>query len=151
MLQQGKVALPCNYLVDFDDLEGIDMDQAAGDVAVFPIPFKCTVAFVALMVTEVCAGSTSTPVVKFDKRPTAGSDTARGDGDIGEINLLTSAPGVFMYDLAGIKVELEPGEEVVVEITVASVGTPTGHARPVLVVHPRDEMWENLLNAVVTT
>lgn len=151
MLQQGKVALPCNYLVDFDDTEGIDMDQGAGDIAVFPIPFKCTVAYAAMMVTEVCAGSTSTPVLKFDKRPSAGSDTDRGDGDIGEIKLLTSAPGVFMYDLVGIKEALEPGEEVVVELTIASVGTPTGHARPVLVVYPRDEMWENLLNAVLTT
>lgn len=151
MLQQGTVSLPCHYLVDYDDVEGIDMDQPAGDVAVFPIPFKCTVAFAALMVTEVCAGSTSTPVVKFDKRPTAGSDTGRGDGDIAEINLLTSAAGVFMYDLVGIKTELEPGEEVVVELATAAVGTPTGHVRPVLVVNVRDEMWANLSNAVVTT
>lgn len=150
MLQQGKVALPCNYLVDFDDTEGIDMDQSPADVAVFPIPFKCTVAYAALMVTEVCAGSTSTPVVKFDKRPTAGSDTDRGDGDIAEIALLTSGAGAFMYDLAGIKTELEPGEEVVVQLEIASVGTPTGHARPVLIVHPRDEMWDNLANAVET-
>lgn len=151
MLQQGKVALPCNYLIDYDDTEGIDMDQSPADVAVFPIPFKCTVEFAGFMVTEVCAGSTSTPVVKFDKRPTAGSDTARGDGDIAEIKLLTSAPGVFMYDEVGIKTVLEPGMEVVVELAVAAVGTPTGHGRPVLVVHPRDEMWANLSNAVVTT
>lgn len=150
MLQQGKVALPCNYLIDFDDTEGIDFDQSPADVAVFPIPFKCTVAYAAIMVTEVCAGSSTTPVVAFDKRPTAGDDTDRGDGDIGNIALGTSAPGVFMYDLAGIKEVLEPGEEVVVQLVTAAAGTPTGHGRPVLVVHPRDEMWENLDNAVET-
>jgi len=151
MLQQGTIALPCNYLVDYDDVEGIDMDQAAGDLAVFVIPCKCVVEYAAAVVTEVCAGTTSTPVVKFDKRPTAGSDTGRGDGDIGHLILGTSVAGKFVYDVAGRKTVLEPGQEVVLELITAAVGTPTGHIRPVLVVTPRDEMFANLSGMTETT
>ena len=151
MLQQGKVALPCNYIVDYDDAAGIDMDQSPADVAVFVIPFECVVDHVGAVVTEVCAGSSATPVVKFDKRPTGGSDTGRGDGDIGELKLLTTAQGKYIYDLVARKTILYPGQEVMVQLTVQAAGTPTGHIRPTLVVHPRDEMFANMSNTVVTT
>jgi len=152
MLQQGKVALPCNYLVDYDDTEGIDMDQAPADAAVFVIPYKCRVEYAGAVVIETCGGDTTTPEVKFDKRPTAGSDTGRGDGDIGHLKLLTTAQGKLMYDVAARGEELEPGQEVVFEITVQATGTgAAGHVRPVLVVTPRDEMFANLSGMTETT
>lgn len=152
MLQRAKVALPCNYLVDYDDIAGIDMDQSPADVAVFPIPFKCRVEYAGAAVTETCAGATTTPVVKFDLRPTAGSDTDRGDGDIANLVLGTTAAGKFMYDKAAIGTMLEPGQEVVVELTVQATGTgAAGHVRPALVVTPRDEMFANLSGATETT
>ncbi len=151
MLQGEKQSLDCIYTVDYDDPLGIDMDQAAGDKAVFPVPQRCMVVYAGALVTEGCAGSTSTPVVKFDKRPTGGSDTDRGDGDIGELNLQTTPAGKLMVDQVAFGQELQPGEEVVVQLTTAAVGTPTGHIRPVLMVKLADDTIVNLANVIETT
>lgn len=64
-------------------------------------------------------------VVKFDKRPTFGSDTSRGDGDVAVLNLATThtvtggtqARVVYKMDL---NILIQPGEEVVMEVTDAS-------------------------------
>lgn len=131
------------YFVDYDDAQGLDMDQSAADLAVFSIVEPCQLILSGAVVTEVCAGSTSTPVVKFDVRPTAGSDTSRGDGDAGELKLLTAAAGSVMVDKVGAGTVLEPGQEVVVQLVTAAVGTPTGHIRPFLQVIPVHELLDN--------
>ena len=151
MLRSNEpVALPLHQHVDYDDALGIDMDQRVGDMGTFIIPFKCEVLLAGLVVTEVCAG-TATPVVKFDKRPTAGSDTSRGDGDVANFALSTTAAGEVMYDEAEMGDILEPGEEVVVELTAkASGGSPTGHVKPFLLVSYLPEIKTNLTDMVET-
>lgn len=63
-------------------------------------------------------------VIKFDKRPTFGSDTSRGDGDMAVLNIPASdkAGKVIYVDLNDERVTLEPGEEMVAQVTTASTG-----------------------------
>jgi hypothetical protein len=150
MLQNQKIALPCVKMIDYDDILGVDLDQTAADVARFVVPFPCTVELAGLAITETCAGTTP-GVVKMDKRPTAGSDTARGDGDIATFNMGTTAAGKMLYDLVAVDTDLEPGDEVVVQITTAPLTGPAGHFEPVLVVKVRDEVLANLSDMVATT
>jgi hypothetical protein len=145
------ISLPYHSAVDYDDLLGIDMDQGAADMGSFIVPFKCKVLLAGLMITETNAGATTPGVVKYDKRPTAGSDTARGDGDIAEFKLLTTAAGKFLYDEVGVGITLEPGQEVVVQLVTQPVGSPAGHVRPSLLVEYMPETKANLANLVVTT
>jgi hypothetical protein len=102
-------------------------------------------------VTETCAGGTTTPIVKFDHRPTAGSDTSRTDGTIGTIVLSTTAAGKIMYDRDGEGDELNGGEEVVVQMTANASGTSAaGHFRPILAIIPNEELVDNIDNGVET-
>jgi len=145
------ISLPFTPEVALDDVTGIDMDQAAADVGVFPIPFKCAVHEAGAIVTETCAGADSTPEIDFDKRPTAGSDTDRGAADIGHLILSTTAAGKVMYDKVAEGTILYPGEEVVCELKVASVGVgKTGHVRPYLLVKQIAENDANLSDKVLT-
>ena len=149
------IALPFTVAVatgvSVDDATGIDMDQTAKDVGVFPIPFKCVVHEAGAVVTEVCAGADSTPQLDFDKRPTAGSDVDRGEATIGHLILSTTAAGKVMYDKVAEGTILYPGEEVVCELKVASVGVgKTGHARPYLLVKQIAETDANLSDKVLT-
>lgn len=92
----------------------------------------------------------ATGQVKFDKRPTAGSDTSRGDGDVATINYTstTGAQGKIVYK-EGLNIELKPSEEVVAEVTDA---TPTaGNAHVILYVEPRFERLANNTDAAITT
>lgn len=150
MLLNVEIPLPFILPLDYNDAAGVDCDQSAADVAIFPIPFKCEIVRVGCTVTEVCAGSSSTPVVDFDSRPTAGSDTDRGAADIGHLVLGTTAAGKVMYDEAGAGTVLEPGEEIVCQLTTAAVGTPTGHFFPFVLVKQIPEMPANLDNMVET-
>ena len=138
------------YVVDYDDALGVDCDQTAKDAAVYVIPYKCQVFQAGVVLTETPAGTGATPVVKFDKRPTAGSDTSRTDGTIANLVLDGSdEAGALVYDevaaygaAAGI---LEPGQEVVCELATAATGTgKAGHFRPVLVVKYIPETPANL-------
>lgn len=150
MLANFLTVIPPEYEVDYDDVLGMDCDQTAKDAAVFVIPFKCQVFIAGVVLTETPAGTGATPVVKFDKRPTAGSDTNRTNGTIANLVLDgTDVAGEMVYDdvaahgaAAGI---LEPGEEVVAELAVAATGTgKAGHFRPVLVVKYIPETPANL-------
>ncbi len=65
-------------------------------------------------------------VVKFDLRPTRGSDTSRTDGTVGTVSLATShdftagsTPAVI-YHVPSSPVTVSPGQEVVCEVTDAS-------------------------------
>jgi hypothetical protein len=145
------IALIPEYIVDYDDSLGIDCDQSPADVAVFEIPFRCQVIMAAAVVTETCAGGTTTPQVDFDLRPTAGSDTDRGAADIGHLVLSTTDAGKVMYDKAAVGDILEPGQEVVVELKVAATGGgAAGHVRPVLLVQHLPEVLGNLSDMVET-
>ncbi|MEN6421318.1 MAG: hypothetical protein ABFD76_05165 [Smithella sp.] len=151
MIENQIVALPCNYIVDYDDALGIDMDQAAADVAVFTVPFRCEVIEVGGAVTETCAGGTTTPVIDFDLRPTAGSDSGRGAADLGHLVLSTTAAGKVMYDMVGVGTILEPGNEVVCQLAIRADGTGSaGHVRPYILVMMRSETKANLDNMVET-
>ncbi|WP_028316699.1 hypothetical protein [Desulfatibacillum aliphaticivorans] len=152
MLQdKSPVELPVKLVVDYDDALGVDLDQSPADVAVVAINQNCTLMEVGMLVTETCGGATSTPVVKFDKRPTAGSDSGRGDGDLGVLNLSTTSAGKVMYDHAGRGTRLEAGEEIVVQLTTMADGTgAAGHGRPYVKVRRSDEMPANMANMVET-
>lgn len=151
MLSKQIVSLPVLYFIDYDDAAGIDTDQSPADVAFIVIPFKCFVLYAGCLVTETCAGATTTPVVAFDSRPTAGSDTGRGTADIANLTLSTTAAGILIYDLVAQGTLLYPGYEVVVELTVQATGTgAAGHVRPLLVVEYVPETMANLADAVVT-
>lgn len=152
MLRSGEpIALPCKYKIDYDDVSGIDCDQTPADMAVFLVPFKCEVVEAQCIVTETCVGATTTPVVAFDKRPTAGSDTNRGAADIGSLALSTSTAGTVIYDKAGVGVTLTPGMEVVCELTTSATGaTAAGHFHPVLLVKYLPEIKTNLTNMTET-
>ena len=145
------VALPCHLFIDYDDVLGVDCDQGAADVGRFVIPFRCQVLLAGVVVTEVCAGSSTTPVVDFDLRPTAGSDTNRGAADIAHLVLSTTAAGKVMYDEVAVGTELEPGEEVIVQLTTAATGgSPTGHFMPFLLVEYLPETKANLSDMTET-
>jgi len=145
------VALPCHLFIDYDDVLGVDCDQSAADVGRFVIPFRCQVLLAGVVVTETCAGSSTTPVVDFDKRPTAGSDTDRGAADIAHFVLSTTAAGKVMYDEAAVGTELTPGEEIIVELKTAATGTPAGHFVPFLLVDYLPETKANLSDMTETT
>ena len=145
------IPLPFVPAVDYDDLLGIDTDQAAADMGAFIVPFKCVVHEAGASVTETCAGGTTTPVLDFDKRPTAGSDASRGAADIGHLVLSTTAAGKVMYDKAGQGTILYPGQEVVCQLATRSDGTSAaGHVRPYLLVKQIAETDANLTNKVLT-
>jgi hypothetical protein len=79
-------------------------------------------------------------VVKGDKRPTFGSNTGRGDGDVFIVNLATThLAGDVIYK--ALNVLLKPGEEVVVEVTDASASVVA--AKIALLVEPS---WEEAVN-----
>lgn len=61
-------------------------------------------------------------VVKFDKRITAGSDTGRGDGDVAILNVPNPFAQGRVLVKENIRVKINPGEEVVAEVTDAVAG-----------------------------
>ncbi len=151
MLQQGIMALLLHLIVDYDDALGVDMDQSAADIGVFDVPMKCEVIEVGAIVKETCGGDTTTPIVDFDLRPTAGSDTSRGAADLGHLVLATTPAGKVMYDKVGRGTILYPGQEIVCQLTTAATGSnKTGHVQPYVLVKPLDEVKANLANMVET-
>ncbi len=74
-------------------------------------------------------------VVKADFRPTAGSDSGRGDGDVGDITLSTDedvalGAGLFTDEVSGAGNKspflVDPGEQVVWQVTDAADTTGDG-------------------------
>src|SRR6476659_10181564 len=103
---------------DVVDLTTTDDKALWGPVCV---PHIIRMAAVALNATPGDSG-----VLKFDLRPTRGSDTSRTDGTVATINLATThtfaagsaQPVVYHYPTTPIIVY--PGQEVVAEMTDAS-------------------------------
>lgn len=80
---------------------------------------------VALVWTTAPAGTNDN--LKVDKRPTAGSDSNRGDGDVADITLNTSrSQGDVSYQ-NGIDVLINPGEEIVFEVSSGSLTAGAAH------------------------
>lgn len=61
-------------------------------------------------------------VVKLDKRPTAGSDAGRGDGDVAVLNVPNPLAQGKVLMKSNMRVLIKPGEEVMVEVTDAVAG-----------------------------
>jgi hypothetical protein len=154
MLSNVVIPLQAFLPADYADAKGIDCSASTGDVAVFPIPFKCQVFLAGALITETPVGGTSTPVVAFDKRVTAGSDTSRTAATIANLALSTTAAGTLMYDLVAVGESagvLEPGEEVVVQLVTAAVGTgAAGHFWPILLVKYWPETIANMTGMTAT-
>jgi hypothetical protein len=82
---------------------------------------------------DVGAGMT----IKADFRPTAGSDTGRGDGDGGDITVtadIAQGKGAYTEEVAtpaatavAAKLQVDPGEQVVFQVTDAADTAGTGH------------------------
>jgi hypothetical protein len=114
----------------------LDSTGDKGDWAPGYVPH--VIRAVAVVVTNTIGAA---GVVKFDKRPTAGSDTSRGDGDIAEINLATTHDAGEVVYVDGLDEVINPGEEVVVEVTDACAASDTGHI--IIYVEPYWEQPEN--------
>lgn len=141
---QDPIVLPPIYLIDYDDVLGVDCDQTAADVAMFLIPFNCEILESQCWITEVCAGSTSTPVVAFDKRILQSSDTGRVAATAGSFAFGTAAAGSVLVDRGVRGTKLLAGQQIIVELVTAAVGTPTGHFRPQLIVAYSPETLANM-------
>lgn len=97
---------------------------STGDVALW------APAFVAHIVRGAAIALNATPgdagVVKFDLRPTVGSDTSRTDGTVATINLATThtftagSAQPVVYHIPSSPVTVYPGQTVVAEVTDAS-------------------------------
>lgn len=123
-----------------------DSLAATGDAAeTFKVAYPITVTRVGFIVSTLVDGA---PVVKFDKRPNVGSDTDRGDGDVGELTVPdTTAVGV-MVTRDVTPVDLEPGDEVVPQVTSAATA---GAGFPVVFYRIRQEEPGNIDSWVAVT
>jgi hypothetical protein len=98
-------------------------------------------------VVATVAGS-STGVVRGDKRPTAGSDTSRGSGDLFTINIpnpLAQGKGIYKENL---NVRVDPGQEAVITVGTLVTGC-TAHI--VLGVEQITERPANIAALTATT
>jgi hypothetical protein len=123
----------------------IDSTGDKGDWAPGFFPVEIIAVFAIITNTIGATG-----VIKFDKRPTAGSDSSRGDGDIGILNLATThdAGEVVYYELTS-RIKVSPGEEIVVEVTDAAAASDTAHLGIVYV--PAWEVPANNTDMIATT
>jgi hypothetical protein len=108
---------------------------SAADIHIWTIPFRCRPIRAGVSLTTTVSSSVSV-VVKFDRRPTAGSDSSRGDGDVGALTIpTTAAAGKAYYEntdyvstgTAGAWVAtLDEGEQVVVQVVTPSDSAGNG-------------------------
>lgn len=168
------ISLPFNTTLTTKFESGITLSQIAGtnngsesntDLVVFDIPFKCKVYEAGITILTGLAGTNPGPCdFRFDVRKTAGSDTGRGDGDAGIVNLYetgASAAGEYVYDLAGQTPWaagagcslLEPGMQVVFQTGTSLVegNGLAGKIYPVLLVEYMPEVRGNMVNAQETS
>lgn len=106
-----------------------------GDWAPGYVPHR--IRAVALVVTT---NVDDAGVLKVDKRPTAGSGTGRGDGDVAELSYASPDQGDVIY-VDGLDVVINPGEDVVAEVTDATPTTGAAH-----IVYYVEPVWETPAN-----
>lgn len=94
----------------------------------------------AIGIVAKVAGSAA-GVVKFDKRPTAGSDSGRGDGDVAVLTAPNPHAQGKVLAKENLRVLIKPGEEVVCEVTTAWTGVSS--ADVILMVEPIQEIYDN--------
>lgn len=120
---------------------------ATGDGAeMFNVVTPITVYAVGTLITTATVGTAG--VLKFDRRITTGSDTGRGDGDVGTCAIAALAAGKVVINRV-TPIDLNPGDQVVPEVTTA-VGT-SGAGRHFLLYRQREEIAANLGDVVVVT
>lgn len=88
-------------------------------------------------------------VVKLDKRPTFASDTNRGDGDVGVVNLATTHTAGQVVYKKGLNTKVSPGQEIVVEVTDASANVNA--AKITLFVEQAPEEPGNITGMIAST
>jgi hypothetical protein len=131
--------------------------HATADIGFFRIPFKCeAIEAGAFILADFVGASIADAELKFDLRPTIGSDTNRGDGDIADLNFGTtgaSEAGKQVWDIVAQTAELItgqgvgillPGNEVVVQNMFAGTNITTGKVWPYLLVRYIPEVRDNL-------
>lgn len=113
-----------------------DLDTT-GDKATFTAPpFRTVLYGVGITVDSTDAGG---GVVKFDRRPTAGSDTSRGDGDAGVVTIPASnQQGKVLIDTAFRGLAINPGDQIVAEVTSDPGAGPTMYAQVWLQYDPEE-------------
>ena len=94
--------------------------NAAADKATFIMPMFRTILYqVGVLCTTADAGGAT---VKFDRRILAGSDTGRGDGDAGVVVIpAADRSGKFLIDTAFRGLAIQPGDQIVMEVTAEGV------------------------------
>lgn len=97
---------------------------STGDKATFSFPHNAKILSIGLLVEGTDA---STCTVAFDKRPLAGSDTGRGTADIGSVvKAASNKQGKLLReDLVQSAIEVNAGDQIVAEVTVATGGACT--------------------------
>jgi hypothetical protein len=140
---QGQYNLPVRLLgADVDD-NGQDFapgSDSAGDLIATAIVgghAKVRLLRVGCLITETCAGSSTTPVIKVWKNGTSGTLLAT-------LTLATSAAGVNAYEDLATSIELDAGDRIDFELDVVAAGTPTGHGIPWVYVEPIQEVVGNV-------
>ena len=118
---------------------------STGDKDTFPVHDFVTV--LALAGTFTTAGTTTATVMDFDRRVTQGSDTGRVallDGTNGRWTApsagASQAIGAVVYKrlAQSAPVDIEPGDEVVSEVSTACTA---GVGRTIVIVVPRAKLW----------
>lgn len=117
----------------------------AVDVAVIPVPYKCQVRRVGVLVTSTDAlGAT----VTFDKRPTAGSDTNRATFAT-VTKSASNQQGKYIYEDPTTSVVLNEGDEIVVADLMDGTSTDTaGTAWAIVLVERIPEVAANQADMV---
>lgn len=108
----------------YASVSGLVALDATGDVHVFTPDTPVEIQRVGVIVGATMADGAT---VKVDKRPTANSDTGRGDGDVSVMTIPVTAPGKGVYRDLASRVKLLPGQQAVVEVTEASGATGDGY------------------------
>ena len=94
---------------------------STGDKATLSFPESANIVEIGVVIATVTA-PTGTPVVAFDRRITAGSDTGRVDAGIGSITKAVASLTAGKILRKQVSVEVSAGDQVVVEVTTAAGG-----------------------------
>lgn len=102
-----------------------DADMSGtGDQGTFTPAYPCEIVGFGYVITTAVVDAAGGLVLKADKRPTAGSDTSRGDGDCGTLTLTSAqanalTAGKTMLCRPTQPTRVQPGEQVVLDLTTA--------------------------------
>lgn len=108
--------------------------DATGDKLVIPIVKPANAYRFGFIVNGATASGTAV-VVALDHRPTAGSDTGRVElASFSPTATVAQGEGVY-FDLT-VRAEVNPGEELVVEVSTAGAVGATGHVFVEVVEYP---------------